>query len=88
MPVLLDIIFAFSQSIPKLDRPVPRARNDLPIICAEADTEHIGCVANETTSSSACVQVPQTECVVPRGGESKLAVRGDDDVGHKMVVSV
>lgn len=88
MPVLFDIIFAFSQSVPEFDRPVPRARNDLPVICAEADAEHIGGVTDETTSGSACVQVPQTECVVPRRGESELAIRGDDDVRDKMVVSM
>lgn len=88
VPILLDIIFAFSQSVPKLDRPVPRTRNDLPVICAEADTEHIRGVANETTGGSACVQVPQTECVVPRRRESELAIGGDDDVRDKVVVSV
>lgn len=34
------------------------------------------------------VQIPEAESVIPRSGESELAVRGDNDVGNEVVVSV
>ena len=34
------------------------------------------------------VQVPEAEGMVPRSGESELAVRGDNDIGNEVVVSV
>ena len=44
-------------------------------------------MANKSAGGEACVEVPKAECVVPRGREGELAVRGDDDVGDKVVMA-
>jgi len=37
-------------------------------------------VANKSAGGEAGIEVPKAECVVPRGRECELAVRGDDDI--------
>lgn len=88
MTVLLDIVFALSESIPKLDSLVTGARDNLPVISAEADREDIRGVADESTGGKAGVQVPETESVVPGRREGELAIRRDDNIGDKVVVAV
>lgn len=88
MAIILDIIFAFTEGVPELDRPVARSRDNLPVIGTEADGQNIGGVADKLTGSDTGVQVPETEGVVPGGGEGELAVGGDDDVGNEVVVAV
>ena len=34
------------------------------------------------------VEIPEPQCLVPRGGKGELAVRGNDNVRHKVVVAV
>lgn len=72
--ILFDVVFAFAEGVPKLDGPVARTRDDLSVVGREADGEDIGCVANETTSGLAGVQVPETEGVVPGRGKRELAI--------------
>ena len=86
--ILLDIVLALSKSIPELNGPVTGAGNDLPVISAEADRQHIGGVADETTGSAASVEVPQAQRVVPGRRERELAIGGDDDVRDEVVVPV
>lgn len=43
-------------------------------------------MANESASGQASVKVPETECVVPRGGERELTIRRDHDVRHEVVM--
>ena len=86
--ILLDIVLALSKSIPELNGPVTGAGNDLPVISAEADRQHIGGVADETAGGKTGVEVPKAEGVVPRRRESELAVRGNNDVRDEMVVAV
>lgn len=88
MSILLDIELTFTKGIPELNRPVTRTRDDLPVIGAEADRQNIRGVSDEFPSRLAGVQVPKTEGVIPRSGESELAIRGDNDVGNEVVVSV
>ena len=45
-------------------------------------------MADEAAGGGTGVQVPKTEGLVPRGGESKLTVGGDDNVGDEVVVAV
>lgn len=86
--VVGDVELALAQGVPELDGAVARARNDLAVVSREADREHIGGVADEAAGGGAGVQVPQTQGLVPRGRESKLAVGRDDNVGNKVVVAV
>lgn len=86
--VILDVVFALAEGVPELNRPVARARDDLPVVSREADGEDIGGVADEAAGRVASVEVPQAERVVPRGGERELAVGGDDDVRDEVVVAV
>lgn len=86
--ILLDVILALSEGVPELDGPVARTRDDLPVVCAEADRQNIGGVSNEAARGDTGVEVPKAESMVPRRGERELAVRGDDDVRDEVVVSV
>lgn len=86
--IILDIEFALAEGVPQLDGAVPATTDNLPVISTEADTKDIRGVADETTSSLASVQIPETEGMVPGGRKSELAIRGDDDVGHEVVVAV
>ena len=65
MTFFLDVKLALSQSIPQFDRTVTRTRDDLSVIRAEADAQHIRGVADEAARRCSGVQVPQTESVVP-----------------------
>lgn len=65
MTIILDIVLALPEGIPELDRPVARARDNLPVVCREADGEDIGGVADETAGGETGVQVPEAKCVVP-----------------------
>lgn len=75
MSVLLDVEFTFTEGIPELDRPITGTRDDLPVISAEADRQNIGSVSDEFPGRLTGVQVPKTKGMVPRCGESELAVR-------------
>lgn len=88
MAIILDIILALSKGIPELDGPVAGPGDDLPIIGTEADGKDVRSMADETTRGLAVVQVPETESMIPRSREGKLAIGGDDDVRYEVVVSV
>lgn len=88
MSVLFDVKLALAKGIPKLDRPVAGARDDLPVVSTKADRQNVGGVADESTSGRASVQVPQTKGVVPGRRQGELAVRRDDDVGDEVIVAV
>ena len=88
MTVILDIVFALSKSIPKLDGLVTGARDNLPVISTEADREDIRGVADESTGGETGVQIPETESVVPGRREGELAIGGDDNIRNEVVVAV
>lgn len=88
MTVILNIILAFSKGVPKFDCSVTRTRDDLSVVCAEADRQDIGGVANESASGLASVQVPETQGVVPRGGKGELSIGRDDNVRDEVVVAM
>jgi hypothetical protein len=85
--IIFDIIFALAKSVPKFDCFVARTRDNLSVVGAKANGQDIGCVANEATCSGTGIEVPQTECVVPRGREGELAIRGNHDIRNEVVVS-
>lgn len=78
--LVLDIVLALSQGVPELDGLVARSRNDLSVVCAEADRQDVRCVANKAAGSGASVEIPKTKGVVPRGRQSELSIGGDDNV--------
>ena len=88
MAIILDVVLALSEGVPELDRLVARARDDLPVVGAEADRQDIGLVADEATGGETSVQVPKAESVVPGRGQSELAVGRDDNVRDEVVVAV
>lgn len=88
MAILLDVVLALAEGVPELDRLVTGARDDLPVVSTEADGQDVGGVADKAAGGETGVEVPETESVVPRRGESELAVGGDDDVGDEVVVAV
>jgi hypothetical protein len=86
--VLLDVELALSEGVPELDGAVSGSRDDLTVVGREGDREDVRGVSNEATGGESGVEVPETEGLVPRGGKSELTVRGDNDVGDEVVVSV
>lgn len=66
MAVIFDVEFAFTEGVPQFDRTITGARDDLPVVSTEADRQNVGSVSNKFTGGLAGVQVPQTECVIPR----------------------
>jgi len=86
--ILLDIILAFTQSVPELDGLIAGTGDNLPVISTEADGENIGGVADEAAGGCASVQIPETESVIPGRRQSKLTIRRDDDIGNEVVMAV
>ena len=88
VPIFLDVKFTFTECVPKLDRSVTRAGDDLPVVSAEADRQNVRGVPDEFSGRLAGVQVPETESMIPRSGESKLAIGRDNDVGNEVIMSM
>jgi len=76
-----------SQRVPELDGLVAGGGNDLSVVEGKGDGEDVFLVADEPASGLAGVDLPETECGVPRTGEGELTVGGDDYVGDEVVVS-
>jgi len=78
---------AFSQGVPQADGPVPRGRNDLSVVGGEGDAEDFFRVTLESSGGGPRLEIPQTEGVIPRSGESKKSIRRDDHVLHEVRVT-
>jgi len=59
----------------------------LSVVNREGNAQDVLGVTDETASGGTEVQVPQSERTVPRGGESELTIRGDDNVLDDVRVS-
>ena len=79
---------AFTQSIPELDGLVSGARNNLAVISREGDREDISLVADKAAGGGSSAQVPKTKGLIPGSRESKLSIRGDDNVFNEVIVAV
>ena len=77
MALVGDAVLAVTQSVPELDGTVTRTGNNLAVVGRERDGEDVVVVANEGAGGSTAGELPQTERLVPRGGESVGAVGGD-----------
>ncbi len=78
MTLVSDGELAVAEGIPQLDGAVARARDDLTVVGREGHGEDIVSVADEGTGSCAGREFPETEGLVPGGGESVGTVGGDD----------
>lgn len=78
MALVGDGVFAVTESVPQLDSSVTRARDNLSVVGGEGYRENIVGVADESSGGSASGQLPQTESLVPRSGQSVGAIRGDN----------
>lgn len=87
MALLLDIELALAKGIPQLDGSVTATTDNLSVVGRERDGENIRGVTDESAGGETRVEVPETKGVVPGGGESELAIGGDDNVRHKVVVA-
>ena len=85
--IFSDVILALTESVPQLDRLITRTRNDLTVIGREGNGEDIVGVANETTGGGTAVEVPETESLIPRGGQSELTVRRDGKIFNEVGVT-
>lgn len=86
--IVNNVELALAEGVPELDASVSRGGDNLSVVGRERDGEDVAGVADELSGGEAGVQVPQSEGLVPRRGEGELAVRGDGNVGHKVVVAV
>jgi len=66
MPVVLDVIFALSKGIPEFNSPIAGSGHDLSVVRAKAHRQNVGGVPDEATGGETGVEVPKTECMVPR----------------------
>jgi len=82
-----DVELALTQGVPELDSLVARARNNLSVLGAESTRQNVLGVSDKSASGLACLDVPQSESVVPRGRQSEMAVRGDHDILNEVRVA-
>jgi len=65
MAVLLDGVLALSQSIPKFDGFVARARDNLAIVGGESNAQDILLVTDKLAMANSCVDIPKTKGTIP-----------------------
>lgn len=69
---------AVTESVPQLDGAVTGAGDDLAVVGGEGDGQDVVVVADEAAGGGAGGQLPESQGLVPRGGQSVGAVGGDD----------
>lgn len=78
MALVGDGELAVTQGVPELDRSVTGTRDDLTVVSGEGNGEDIVGVADEGAGGVSGGELPQTQSLVPRSGQSVGTVRGDD----------
>lgn len=86
MSLLSDGEFAVTESVPQLDGSVAGAGNNLSVVGGEGNGEDVVCVSNKAAGGGTGRELPQTESLVPGGGERIGTVRGDDLDGYKISI--
>ena len=61
---------AVAERVPQFDGTIAGAGDDLTVVGGEGDGEDIVGVADEAAGRYASSEFPQTESLIPRGGES------------------
>ena len=85
--IFSDVILALTEGVPQLDGLITRTRNDLTVVSRERNRQDVVGVANETTGGGTAVQIPKTEGLIPRGGQSELTVRRDGKILNEVRVT-
>ena len=88
MSLLLDSVFALGQGIPQLDGFISGSTDNLTIIGGESNAQDIVAVILETAGGTSGGQVPQSQILIPRSGQGKVAVRGKDDIRNKVTMTM
>ena len=77
MALLGDSELAITKSVPELDGSVAGAGDDLSVVGREGDGQNIIGVANKASGGGTGGKLPETESLVPGGGECVGTVGGD-----------
>jgi hypothetical protein len=85
--VLLDGVLALTEGVPQLHGAVARARDDLSVVSAEGNGEHILGMVDEAAGAASGADLPQSQSAVPRARQSILSIRRDDNIRNEVVVS-
>lgn len=76
---------AVTEGVPQLDGAVAGAGDDLAVVGGEADRQNVVGVADETAGGGAGGELPQSQGLVPRGGQGVSAIGGDNLSTRKFV---
>lgn len=85
--VLLRGVLALSVDVPELDGSVGTRGDDLSVVEREGAGQSLSGVSDEGSGGDSRSEVPQSEGLVPRGGEGVVVVGTQGDVRHEVVVS-
>ena len=77
MALVGDGEFAVTEGVPQLDGAVTGTGDDLAVVGGERNGQDVVGVAGEGAGGLTGGQLPETERLVPRGGQSVGTVRGD-----------
>jgi len=90
-PVLMVVgltgVLAVGQSVPKLDFVVGSWRDNLSVVGGEGHGENFLLVSDKLTDCLSGSQVPESEGLVPWGGDTEESVVGEGNIGNEVVVS-
>lgn len=78
MALVGDGELAVTEGVPQLDGAVARAGDNLAVVGGEGDGQNIVVVADEAAGGGAGGQLPESQGLVPRGGQGVGAVGGDN----------
>jgi hypothetical protein len=88
MTLVLNRVLALSKGVPKLNRLVAGTGHNLPVVSRESNAHHILAVVFETASGFASSKIPQAKGLVPGTRESKVTIRGQNNVRNEVTVSL
>jgi len=78
---------AFALDVPDLELVIATTGQDVAVVGGEGAGEDVLGVAEELAHESTGLDVPETERLVPRGGEGELGVVGESNVGDEALVA-